>query len=466
LDSIPQPTQHPDIAGTWPVDDAIGATQLRHVMRPEQIEGLRTTTPDQPTAVVLAGAGARGAYEAGLVAELLPQLKDTRPRIFVGTSTGAINAVLLASLAHLSAEDARQQILDRWRVIDSTMVLGPAWISILKAAAQYVGALAGFDGPSSLLDTGPLRHSLTQRALIDWDQVNDNIRAGHVQALAVVATECGSGRTKVFYQTNSDDVRPGAKGNYQAIDYVRVDRLTPEHARASAAIPVIFPPVQLGSSKQKRFYIDGGVRLNAPLKPAIDFGAQGVLVVSTDSRRYGMSEATDGRRPPSMQDQVLQIMRGAFADRMIEDVQVLLDQNRTILHALQSAEGPTIGDKRYIPLIFGGPTSQEEVRGVAAGALAEVLRGGRGLRHINFALLNLLTSVSPYSRPDLLSYVLFEPEFIHEALNAGMAAAGSLLEDNPRPDLLWHCLDRRDDAAGDGQSFGSRPPQLPSSLAS
>lgn len=65
----------------------------------------RRTEEDDRVAVVAAGAGARGAYEAGALSVILPALEELgqRPRIFAGTSAGSINATLFASLAHLPA---------------------------------------------------------------------------------------------------------------------------------------------------------------------------------------------------------------------------------------------------------------------------------------------------------------------------------------------------------------------------
>ena len=57
---------------------------------------------DRSVALVLAGGGARGAYEAGVLSVLAPELEKRRlrPRIVVGTSVGALNAAFLAANAH------------------------------------------------------------------------------------------------------------------------------------------------------------------------------------------------------------------------------------------------------------------------------------------------------------------------------------------------------------------------------
>ena len=47
---------------------------------------------------MLAGGGARGAYEAGVLSVLLPALpRDQRPNIIVGASVGAINGTYVAA---------------------------------------------------------------------------------------------------------------------------------------------------------------------------------------------------------------------------------------------------------------------------------------------------------------------------------------------------------------------------------
>ena len=53
------------------------------------------------------------AYEAGLLVELLPWLEERgeRPTVLVGTSVGALTAAFLASVAHLPAREAADQLL-------------------------------------------------------------------------------------------------------------------------------------------------------------------------------------------------------------------------------------------------------------------------------------------------------------------------------------------------------------------
>ncbi|XYI00041.1 patatin-like phospholipase family protein [Sorangium sp. So ce1128] len=403
--------------------------------------------PEGRVALVLTGAGARGAYEAGFVSRLLPELKHSRPKILVGTSAGAINAALLATLGHRTAEDVSREIVERWQRINKEIVLGSVWVSLLRAGIKYVASLLlGTDGPRSLLDTGPLLSNLKNQTLIDWDIINDNINEGeepYVDVLAVATTESGSGRTKVFYQTRRDDLATVPPDDTRAIDYVRTE-LSAEHVLASAAIPVLFPPAWIGSPARGRYFVDGGLRLNAPLAPAMAFGANHIIVVSTDSRLYGSSAAVNIHHSPSMQDHILQIMRVITSDRMVEDVRVLLEQNRLLLKiAKETTEKGALREQNRVAIIFGGPSGQDDVGSVAARALEDILRGTRKLNHLDLSLLYWLTSVNPYSRPDVLSYVLFEPEFISAAIRAGIQDADELIEDNPTERELWTAMCRK-----------------------
>ncbi|MES2918751.1 MAG: patatin-like phospholipase family protein [Pseudomonadota bacterium] len=99
--------------------------------------------------VVFVGAGARGAYEAGAFAELLPVLEahGRRPTVFVGTSAGAINAVLFASFAHLPAQEAADRVLALWRQVEREQVIRPVLPSGLVAVARYLAQVAGLNAP-------------------------------------------------------------------------------------------------------------------------------------------------------------------------------------------------------------------------------------------------------------------------------------------------------------------------------
>src|ERR1700716_2579685 len=88
---------------------------------------LASSNGNPPTriAVVLPGGGARGAYEAGALTVLLPALeaRGERVTIYSGTSVGAINAVVLASLAHRYPDAQAAALVERWRDMRKTDVI-------------------------------------------------------------------------------------------------------------------------------------------------------------------------------------------------------------------------------------------------------------------------------------------------------------------------------------------------------
>lgn len=400
-----------------------------------------TAGPDdgdgRPVAAVLAGAGARGAYEAGLLAGLLPALEEQgrRPTLFVGTSAGAINAALFASLAHLPAAEAARTVLARWHGIRRERVIRPAIRSLPQAGVDYLAGLLGVSQRlTALLDSTPLRHTLADPELIDWTQLHDNVRDGNAAGLAVATTEHGTHRTKIFFETMPAAGPPPHSDADRAIDYVPTT-LTAEHVLASSAIPGAFPPVELTANGDmgRSWHMDGGVRLNAPLKPAIDLGASRLVIISTSPRTY-QKVVRPTRRPPTLQDAVDQVFQGVLGDRMIEDILDLERTNRLVRGGATNV--PTSTKNRVyheIPYLFGGPATPGELGLVAAGAIAECLHGLGTLTHVDLALLSLVLGSGPQSRPDLISYLLFETEFLDKALVLGQRHANLVLD----PTLRW-----------------------------
>src|SRR4051794_38853821 len=156
--------------------------------------------PDQPIALVLAGGGARGAYEAGALSALLPALPVAeRPNLIVGSSVGAINGAYVA--ATLPDGDtsvaAGREIWERihWSDVSATPSLSDL-DRLLRGALNFTG-LVSLDIPS-LIDATPLAKTLSDA--IPFHRIDDHLASGRLKAAAVVATSAHTGRSVVFHQ--------------------------------------------------------------------------------------------------------------------------------------------------------------------------------------------------------------------------------------------------------------------------
>ncbi|MFF9090918.1 patatin-like phospholipase family protein [Streptomyces sp. NPDC014991] len=388
------------------------------------------------SAVVLAGAGARGAYEAGLPAEMLPALeaRGQRPTVFVGTSAGAVAAVLFASPAHLPARQAAEAAVGLWRGVSKDQVFLPfvprtLWVDLTR----YLSGLLRRPGPppTGLLDTAPPLSTLRDR--LDWQQLDENARTGASQAVAVAATVCRTGRTEIVADGPLALGLPRSDDD-QAVDHT-LDTLTPEHVLASAAVPVAFRPARIRPGGE--WYIDGGVRLNAPIKPAIAPGVSRVLVIATDPGKYLLPEAGGRTEPaPSVQDTVAQVFHAALTDRMIEDLRTLSRTN-ALVESGATAKSAAGRPYRVVEHLFGGPKLGRfgQLGRLARTVLDTRFGGVRRLRHLDLALLTGLLTPG-HSRGELLSYVFFEPHFVDAAVELGRRDARRVIG-NAHDGGLW-----------------------------
>lgn len=415
---------------------------------------------EHPVGLVLSGGGARGAYEAGVLAELSPVLerRGERPTLFVGTSVGAITAAYLASSRHLPAEAAVAGGLERWLSVTKDRVFGPlvtrqAPLNVLR----YAGELLGVPGArlSSLLDPAPLARTLPE--LIDFRLLRRNVDEGIVDGVAVVATAVRTGRSVVF--THRAQHRPLHRSH--VVEYVS-SPLEPDHVMASAAIPLLFPPVRIDAPQAARgWYVDGGTRLNTPIKPALDLGAGRLIVVGMEA--MSDTQKGDGHHdcePPNLASGAAHLIKGALADPLVEDLRLLGNINMFFVDserapaAYREARGKP--PYRRVPYIFIAPRRAGAIGALATEVFRSRYRGLCALRSPDFAVFSRLVGGAGPMHGELLSFLFFEPEFIEELIAMGRADARQWLASRG-PDELWEVGPLGDfGAAGADSAPGAR----------
>jgi NTE family protein len=228
------------------------------------------------------------------------------------------------------------------------------------------------------------------------------------------------------------------------VDYVEA-RVEPTHVRASAAIPLLFPPVRVTRpAGASGWYVDGGTRLNTPIKPAIDLGAGRVVVIGTGSvippvKHPGRHEAP----PPDFAVGAQHLLQGALADPLVEDLRRLGEIN--LFYADADSSPAAVRHRRArgrppyrrIPYIFIAPRGANAIADLASDVFRERYRGVRALRSPDLVLLNRLLGGAESSHGDLLSYLFFDPEFIRALVTMGKEDARAWLRAPPGPEEPW-----------------------------
>lgn len=394
-------------------------------------------------AVVLSGAGARGAFQAGALERLVPALtrQGAAPSIWLGTSAGSINAALWAGRAHLDPVQAAAEVVAVWQRMSDDNVHRPLLpVALPRTLLQFAaGALLGQGpGTTSLLDTSPLRR--TGEDVLRPEVIEQNLASGAVEALGIVATRVpaerdaevagtSSGRSVLFLDEHIEGRYAGNAD--RALDVAR-GPLTTDHVLASSAIPVAFPPVLLPTPSG--WYLDGGVRLNTPLHPAIGLGADRIVVVSATSTSYA-APAPSGPAggTPDVADAAALVLHATLADRTAEDLQALRRMNR-LVQAVEATGRPgllasrTGRPYRTVPVIDVSPPPGAMER-AAERVFARRTRGFGRLTELDIWLLGrvLRGAGDGVGRRQLLSYLLFDEEYFAAGVELGRAAAEQAL---------------------------------------
>jgi NTE family protein len=392
--------------------------------------------------LVLTAGGARGAYQAGVLKRIgeIPALRGGASpfAIVTGASAGAINGAAVAAGA-AGFHEVTQQLAALWSELQVEQVFRTDALSLGWGALGLLRdmALGGFLGRTitqALFDTAPLRRFLAAR--LPLDGIATSIRQGDLFAVAISATSYHSGRSFTFVQGRS-----GHPVWHKSRRVVLPVELTIEHVMASAAIPLVFPPVRVRSSAGDLYFGDGALRLATPFSPAIRLGANRILGVGVRSQRaadaLSREELATGEEtgaagsvlPSPPLAQVCGVFLNAiFLDHLDADLDHLRRMNELILayggelEARKPARAAAMPVSEPMRLITPLVVSPSEDLAMVAQRFAH-----RMPRLVRYLMDGLGTPDAQSA--DLMSYLLFDAAYTRALVDIGHRDASERIDE-------------------------------------
>lgn len=364
---------------------------------------LRIVQPAEPPvadlAVMLTGGGARASYQVGLLRGLARHFPSLRFDVITGVSAGAINAIFLASHEGPLA-DRIEKLADLWRDLQCHHVFRPNLAALVPFR---------YHKPHGMFNAGPLATTLrevfhTPKRGAPIEGIKRNLESGDLHAVGLITLDYSTGQNVRWAQGRAIDGFEGP--NRRSVPA----EITVEHVLASAALPFIFPAVKIDN----RYYGDGGIRLSAPLSPAVHLGASRILAMSTGYQRTVDEASTPvvSGYPPAAQ--ILgQLFNAVFLDAIDEDVK-RMERMSEILRKLPESER---GGLKPIDLFVLRPSRDI---GKLAGAYQQYLP--RSMKAFTRSL-----GAHETESPDFISMLMFEPNYLRLLIEMGEQDIGAQL---------------------------------------
>ncbi len=222
-------------------------------------------------ALILSGGGARGAFQAGALVELLSYFERTGKRINIlsGTSVGALNGMSIAQAGSLT--DARTEIDFQWKKLtndDIYKVRGWEIFGLmLKFATHRMDVWPSIPGVDSLFDNTPLYEKYVKRYL-RLDKIRERRT---VDQFYVSLSSLNTGAAYMKSITEEPD-------EAKAMEYIMASTITTVAYPPVKAI-VDDPEIPQHLRTHPQLYADGGISNKTPMQTVLRFGGVSELYV-------------------------------------------------------------------------------------------------------------------------------------------------------------------------------------------
>ena len=364
-------------------------------------------------ALVMSGGGARAAYQVGMLRWLARRHPDIQVPILTGVSAGAINAAFLASQVDPFATGV-ERLTALWSRLTAEHVFRVGSFSLAKNVLRLglkliSGGAAAAPRAHAAVDTTPLE-ALLQGILSSGPEglpgIAENLRRRTLKAVAITASSYTTGQSITWVE--GSDIPLWERAHRKSVN----TRIRVEHVMASAALPIFFPAIEV----EGQWFGDGGIRLTAPLSPAVHLGADRILAIST---RYARSRAEADRPSSNGYPQPAQIVgslfNAVFLDLFDADALTLERVNR----AMEILPPALRGDYRMVRLLVLRPSRD----------LGKLANDYEARLPVAFRFMTRGLGTREMRSNDLLSLLMFQPDYLTRLIELGEADAEARRDD-------------------------------------